>query len=214
MSWFFKSKSVNLTILIVSFLLVFFPYFFESPGLEWFSGKLMTISAVATNFTIVVAVYSQYRRSFRIINTRRKGWPFHIYLLLLMLLTLLFGLGFGVHHVGYRWLMSAVVTPLSSVIYGILAFYMASAGARAFRARSLNAALLLIAGFIVLLYQAPLTGAVFPAITPAAIYINETFNMAVSRMFAMSVCVGAMVLGVRMLTGRELSFLGFVEERV
>lgn len=212
MSLFFKSKSVNLTILVVSFLLVFFPYFFNVPGLEWFSGKLMTIAAVSMAFAVVVAVVSQYRRSLRIINDRRKGWPFHVYLLLLMLLTLFFGLGFGVHNVGYRWLLSAIVTPLSSVIYGILAFYMASAGARAFRARSLNASLLLLAGFIVLLDQAPLTGAVFPAIKPVATYINETFNMAVSRMFAMSVCIGAMVLGVRMLTGRELSFLGFVEE--
>lgn len=212
MSWFFRNRSVNLTILVVSFLLVFLPYFFNVPGFEWFAGKLMTIGAIAINFTIVIAVYSQYRRSLRIINVRRKGWPYHIYLMLLMLLTLFFGLAFGEHYVGYRWLLRAVVTPLSSVIYGILAFYMASAGARAFRARSLNAALLLIAGFIVLLYQAPLTGAVFPPIAPAAIYINETFNMAVSRMFAMSVCVGAIVLGVRMLTGRELSFLGFVEE--
>jgi hypothetical protein len=212
MSWFFRSRSVNLTILVVSFLLVFLPYFFSSPGIYWFSGKLMTIGAIASAFTIVVAVYSQYRRSLRIINRRRKGWRYHVYLILLMLLTLFFGLAFGEHYVGYRWLMSAVVTPLSSVIYGILAFYMASAGARAFRARSLHAALLLIAGFIVLLYQAPLTGAVFPAIDPAATYINETFNMAVSRMFMMSVCVGAIVLGVRMLTGRELSFLGFVEE--
>jgi len=212
MSWFFRNRSVNLIVLVVSFLLVFLPYFFNVPGLYWFSGKLMTIAAVTTAFAIVVAVYSQYRRSFRIINARRKGWPFHVYLLLLMLVTLFFGLAFGTNCVGYRWLLMAVVTPLSSVIYGILAFYMASAGARAFRARSLNAVLLLVAGFIVLFYQAPLTGAVFPAIIPVATYLNNTFAMAVSRVFAISVCVGATVLGVRMLTGRELSFLGFVEE--
>lgn len=212
MSMFFKNRSVNLIVLVISFILVFLPYFFNVPELYWLSGKLMTISAVTMNFTIVVAVYSQYRRSLGIINTKRKGWPFHIYLLLLMLVTLFFGLAFGTNHVGYRWLLNAVITPLSSVIYGILAFYMASAGARAFRARNLNAALLLIAGFIVLFYQAPLTGAVFPAIIPAANYLNNTFAMAVSRVFAISVCVGATVLGVRILTGRELSFLGFEEE--
>jgi hypothetical protein len=111
----------------------------------------------------------------------------------------------------YEFLLVSVVTPLSSVIYGILAFYMSSAGARAFRARSPHAALLLLAGFVVLLYQAPLTGAFFPGIEGAATYLTDTFGMSVSRMFSISVSIGAIVLGVRMLTGREIAFLGFGE---
>lgn len=212
MSAFFKSRSAQMTVLVISFLLVFVPYFVNIPALDWFSGKLMTIGAVTNAFTIVIAVYSQYRRSGRFISERRKGWVYHIYLLLLMIFMVFNGLAFGQHVGGYEWLLRAVVTPLSSVIYGILAFYMASAGARAFRARSPHAALLLIAGFVVLLYQAPLTGAFFPGIEPAATYLTNTFGMSVSRMFSISVSIGAIVLGVRMLTGREVAFLGFGEE--
>jgi len=186
-------------LLLARFLLVFVPYFIQFQPLEWFSGKLMTIAAVTNAFTIAIAVYSQYRL-------------YHIYLLLLMIFMIFNGLAFGQHAGGYEWLLMAVVTPLSSVIYGILAFYMASAGARAFRARSAHAALLLIAGLIVLLYQAPLTGAFFPGIEPAATYLTNTFGMSVSRMFSISVCIGAIVLGVRMLTGKEVAFLGFGEE--
>ncbi len=212
MSAFFKSRSAQISVLIISFLLVFVPYFIKFQPLEWFSVKLMTIAAVTNAFTIAIAVYSQYRRSGRFITERRKGWIYHIYLLLLMIFMIFNGLAFGQHEGGYSWLLMAVVTPLSSVIYGILAFYMASAGARAFRARSPHAALLLIAGLIVLLYQAPLTGSVFPGIEPASTYLTNTFGMSVSRMFSISVCIGAIVLGVRMLTGKEVAFLGFGAE--
>jgi hypothetical protein len=202
---------VQMTVLVVSFLLVFIPYFIPWGPLDWFSGKLMTIAAVTNAFTIVIAVYSQFRRSGRFIREKRKGWAYHIYLLALLALMTLSGIIFGQHVGAYEWLLLAVVTPLSSVIYGILAFYMASAGARAFRARSPQAALLLLAGFVVLLYQAPLTGAYFPGIEGAAVYLTDTFGMSVSRMFSISVSIGAIVLGVRMLTGKEVAFLGFGE---
>ncbi len=211
MSSIFKSRSVQMTVLVVSFLLVFIPYFIPWGPLDWFSGKLMTIAAVTNAFTVVIAVYSQFRRSGRFIREKRKGWVFHVYLLGLLAIMTLSGILLGQHVGAYEWLLLAVVTPLSSVIYGILAFYMASAGARAFRARSPQAALLLIAGFIVLLYQAPLTGAVFPGIEGAATYLTDTFGMSVSRMFSISVSIGAIVLGVRMLTGKEVAFLGFSE---
>jgi hypothetical protein len=200
-----------MAVLVVSFLLVFIPYFIPWGPLDWFSGKLMTIAAVTNAFTVVIAVYSQFRRSGRFIREKRRGWVFHIYLLALLAVMTMSGIFLGQHVGAYEWLLLAVVTPLSSVIYGILAFYMASAGARAFRARSPQAALLLLAGFIVLLYQAPLTGAVFPGIEGAATYLTDTFGMSVSRMFSISVSIGAIVLGVRMLTGKEVAFLGFGE---
>ena len=43
----------------------------------------------------------------------------------------------------------------------------------------------------------------------ARLYLTSTFAMAASRMFAMSVTIGAIVLGVRIITGREVSAMGF-----
>jgi hypothetical protein len=89
---------------------------------------------------------------------------------------------------------------------------MASTCARAFRARNLRALMLLATGFIVLLYQAPLTGAVFPGLDPIALYLGGTFAMAAGRMFLISVTVGAMVFAVRVLLGKEMQVLGFGRE--
>jgi len=212
MSWFFKSKQIQLSILVFFFLVGFVPYFFKMPPVEDFANNLTRIAAVVVNFTIVIAVYSQWRRSLRFIREKRKGWAYHIYLLILMSMMIIIGFALGEHHTAYKWLVSTIVTPLSSVFYGILAFYMSSACARAFRARSPKAAFLIIAGCIVLLYQAPLTGAFLPGIEPYSLFLTDNLGMALSRMFAIAIVTGAIILNMRMLLGRELAFLGFARE--
>lgn len=190
----------------------FVPYFLEVPQVYGFANTLTMVSAVVGQFAIVIAIYSQYRRSLRFIRERRKGWVYNIYLLVLMSVMILMGFVVGEHHASYMWLVNSIVAPCSSVVYGILAFYMFSAGARAFRARSLKAALLIIAGITVLLYQAPLTGAYFPGISPYAVFLTEKVGMSLNRMFSIAIITGAIMLNVRMLTGRELAFMGFVGE--
>jgi hypothetical protein len=211
-SWFFKSKQVNLAILVASFLVGFVPYFLEMPQVDSFANTLTMVSAVVGQFAIAISIYSQYRRSLRFIGERRKGWVYNIYLLLLMSVMIVMGFVWGEHHASYMWLVNSIVAPCSSVVYGILAFYMFSAGARAFRARSLKATFLIIAGIIVLLYQAPLTGAYFPGISPYATFLTETVGMSLNRMFNIAIITGAIMLNVRMLTGRELAFMGFIGE--
>jgi len=212
MSWFFKSKQVNLAILVASFLIGFVPYFLKIPQIYEFTVSLTNVASVVGQFTIVIAIYSQYRRSLKFIRERRKGWVYNIYLLALMSLMILMGFTLGEHHATYMWLVNSIVAPCSSVVYGILAFYMFSAGARAFRARSLKASLLIVGGITVLLYQAPLTGSFLPGISPYAVFLSQTVGMSLNRMFAIAIITGAIMLNVRMLTGRELAFLGFARE--
>jgi hypothetical protein len=57
-----------------------------------------------------------------------------------------------------------------------------------------------------------MTGAIFPAIEPIALYFNNTFAMAVSRAMTMGMTVAAIILGVKSLIGREVQFLGFAQE--
>ena len=211
MSEILKNRQLQIGVMILSFLLVFIPYFIESPGLEAASTKLITITAIVNAVTLVLAMYSQIRRGLNIIERRSRGWYFKAWMILSMILMVIFAF-FGRETGPYHWVMYAVINPLSSVNYGILAFYMASTAARAFRARSTQAMLLLATGFIVLLYQAPLTGAYAPWLEPIALYFGDTFGMAAGRMFLISVTVGAIVFGVRVLLGKEPSVLGVSKE--
>ncbi|MGB9622759.1 MAG: hypothetical protein ACPL07_02830 [Candidatus Bathyarchaeia archaeon] len=215
MSAFFRSKEIQLAILILSFLAVFVPYFLNIPSdhpLNVFSTKLILIAGITNAFTLILAVYSQFRRGLSFVRRRARGYIFKIYMMTAIILMLIFWT-MGETTGPYHWVMYAIITPLSSVNYSILVFYMASTGARAFRARNAKAVLLLITGFIVLLYQAPLTGAIFPAINPLGLYFGNTFAMAAGRMFLISVTVGAIVFGVRVLMGKETQVLGFGAEK-
>jgi hypothetical protein len=206
-----KNRQLQIGVMILSFLLVFIPYFIVSPELEAASTKLITITAIVNAVTLVLAMYSQIRRGANIIERRSRGWYFKAWMILSMVLMVIFAF-FGRETGPYHWVMYAVINPLSSVNYGILAFYMASTAARAFRARNTQAMLLLATGFIVLLYQAPLTGAYAPWLEPIALYFGNTFGMAAGRMFLISVTVGAIVFGVRVLLGKEPSVLGVSRE--
>jgi hypothetical protein len=211
MSAILKSRELQLACLILAFLAVFIPYFFSIPSLDWFSNELITITAIVSAFTVALAVYSQFRRGFSFIRRRSRGWIFKAYMLVTLVLMMIFAL-WGQDTGPYAWVMAAVITPLSSVNYSILVFYMASTGARAFRARNAKALLLLITGFIVLLYQAPLTGAFFPQINAPANYIRGTLVTAAATMFLISVTVGAIVFGMRVLMGQEPNVLGIQKE--
>jgi len=212
MSSILKSRELQIALLIIAFLIVFVPYFIPIPSLDWFSNELITITAITSAFTIALAVYSQFRRGFSFINRRSRGWIFKAYMLVTLVLMVIFYVLWGDSTGPYNWVMYSIITPLSSVNYSILVFYMASTGARAFRARNLKALLLLITGFIVLFYQAPLTGAFFPQITVPANYIRGTLVTAASTMFLISVTVGAIVFGMRVLMGKEPNVLGIQQE--
>ena len=206
---FLRQKETSIILIGISFLIVTLSYFFEIPTLAAFSQELVLMVSVLNAMSILLAIYAQTRRSLILVQQRNHGWTYQAYLLVTIYLMAGVGFVFGQQSDSFMWFQLAILNPTGSVIYSSLAFYMASAAARAFRARSAQAALLLIAGCFVLLGQAPITGVYFPILGTMREYLTGTFSLAAARIFAISVTVGATVLGVRILTGNESEAIGF-----
>jgi hypothetical protein len=204
-----RRKETSLILIGISFFLVTGVYFFDIPALGDFSNNLVLMVSVLNAMSILLALYSQTKRSLLLVRQKAHGWPYQLYLVITIYLMTAVGFIYGQSSPQFMWFQYAILNPTGSVIYSILAFYMASACARAFRARSPQAALLLISGIIVLLGQAPLTGVFAPFMGTARAYLTDSFAMAASRVFTMSVTMGAVVLGVRIITGKESAAIGF-----
>jgi hypothetical protein len=173
------------------------------------------------------------------ISDRRAGWGYALVTLIAFLITLSVGLfKIGVHPSeqfatkpwsgdyvsngsAFWWAYQYVYLPLAATMFSLLAFYIASASFRAFRAKNTEALILLTTAFIVLLGQASF-GDSITAFLPALPYgldqdlqfssitsmIMNVFNLAGNRAIMLGIALGVVSLSLKILLGVDRSYLG------
>jgi len=176
------------------------------------------------------------------ISDHGRGWGYSAIVLVAFVATLFVGLGkIGVapspqspDHAWsgqYRqtgsafWFMyQYAFSPLTSTIFALLAFYIASAAFRAFRAKNLEAKLLLGTAFIILLGRTFAGVALTDWIDPAnwdgfryftglrlenlTVYIMAVFNTAGNRAIMIGIALGIVATSLKILIGVDRSYLG------
>ncbi|MBT5020145.1 MAG: hypothetical protein HON04_15540, partial [Planctomicrobium sp.] len=121
----------------------------------------------------------------------------------------------------FWWVYEYVLQPLMTTTFAVLAFYVASAAFRAFRAKNLEATLLLGTAFIVLLGRTYL-GVQLTAWVPDAlsafkidqmiVYIMKIFNTAGNRAIMIGIALGIASTSLKVLLGIDRSYLGSSED--
>jgi len=105
------------------------------------------------------------------------------------------------------WVYDKMFRPLQSTMFSLLAFYIASAAFRAFRARSLEATLLLTAGAVVMLGQVPEGTFVGDTAGRWQAFIMANINAAGQRAIIIGATLGVLATGLRIILGIERSYL-------
>lgn len=108
----------------------------------------------------------------------------------------------------YYWLYDHVFAPANATMFALLAFFIASAAFRAFRARNVEAALLLGAAILVMIGRVPIGRWISPLFPELADWIRDIPNNAGRRAIMAGAALGAIATGLRVILGIERSHLG------
>ncbi|MDH4156789.1 MAG: hypothetical protein OEW00_05890, partial [candidate division Zixibacteria bacterium] len=133
----------------------FIPHFPFNKMNDWFSDWFSIVAA----FAIWLGALNLMKISaLKVINKKSDmGYAMVIIASFLLMAIVGFSEGEDFRDPGtkYDWLYNYVYTPLSATMFALLAFFVASASYRAFRARNFEATLLLLASFFVMLGRVP-----------------------------------------------------------
>jgi hypothetical protein len=108
----------------------------------------------------------------------------------------------------FTWIYDNVFDPCNSTLFALLAFFIASAAFRAFRARNVEAGLLLGSAILVMLGSMPLMSHLWPDFLDIRDWIVDIGNNSGRRAIMIGAALGAIVTGLRIVLGIERAHLG------
>jgi hypothetical protein len=181
---------------------------------DWFSDWFSIIQACA----IILGSLNLMKLSLNKIAKQKTDWGYSVVIVISFLLITVVGLsegeGFRVAGTKFDWLFNYMYIPLSATMFSILAFFVASASYRAFRARNLEATVLLIAAFFVMLGRVPV-GDLISWFMPEgyrfsdlASWIMNYPQSAGQRAIMIGIGLGIVSTSLRVILGIERSHIG------
>ena len=174
-------------------------------------------------FALVLATITLIQTHVNRIQRRTEHWGYSYVVFAGLITMVAIGVPFGPENPVFVWLYTNVQVPMDATMFSLLAFFIASAAYRAFRARSMEATLLLVTALIVMLGNVPVgdlmwnkimswTGLSFFGIenkaSAARGWILDNPNLSARRGIILGVSLGVISQSIRIILGIERSYLG------
>jgi hypothetical protein len=207
------------------------------PAFRAWGEEATTFFSIIAAIAFVLGGGSLLKVHLRKISDRNAGWGYSLVVLGTFFATLAVGLlKIGVspnpafpdkpwagdvqaQGTAFWWAYEYTFKPLTSTMFAMLAFYIASAAFRAFRAKNFEAMLLLGTAFIILLgrtfagyfltswipIDGPFSGL---RIEELSVYIMQVFNTAGNRAIIIGIALGIASTSLKILMGLDRSYLG------
>jgi len=197
---------------IIAFLsgfIMILAFFSANPGVVNFSQNLLTWVTIVGGISLLLGIVSILKVNIKVISERGKDWVFKVILVLFVIGMSISGLIWGIQEkTPFDWLFQNIQSPMMSTMFSILAFFIASAAYRAFRARTIEATILLITSVIVMLGRIPLGQYIWDKLPGCADWIMAYPNLAVQRGIIIGAALGAAAMSLRIILGIERTYMG------
>ncbi|MBI4401841.1 MAG: hypothetical protein HY581_09445 [Nitrospirae bacterium] len=210
----FLRRQLPLLITFVTGLLFATQYYVPHPASERMLTEVTKWLQIIGGFALVLGVTSLFHLHAVKIRRKEPGWGYSFVLYAVMLGTIAVGLWVNGKETvngtatAFGWIYSNVMVPLQGTMFAILAFFIASAAYRSFRARSREAAVLLLAAVVVMMGRVPLGEYLVPLSGDITQWILNVLNASVRRAIYIGVSLGAVALSLKIIFGIERAYLG------
>jgi hypothetical protein len=144
---------------------------------------------------------------------RRPKWGHSLTLIVsfvVFALTGIFAITFRIP--AFMWLndklFNNIQAPLGATMWAMVGFFICSSAYRAFRARNLEATLLLVSGILVMLGRAPIGEAVWSKFPAIGNWLLDIPNTAGQRAIMIGAAIGGFTTALRIIIGVDRAYLG------
>ena len=206
----FWQRTLPVLITFVFGIALVLQYYVPHPASENFLQEISVWNQIIAGFAIILGVGSLLSTHYLKIKHQESGWGYSGVLFVSMFV--MFGSGLWAEGkaegTAFGWLYDYVLVALQGTMFSLLAFFVASAAYRAFRARSLEATILLSAAVIVMAGRVPLGEYLLPGIGQISDWIMNVPNTAAQRGILIGVSLGGIAISIKIIFGIERAYLG------
>jgi cell division protein FtsW (lipid II flippase) len=203
---FFK-RTLPLIITALTGIAFALQYYVPHPSSEKALSEASRWLQIISGFAILLGVFSLCHVHYQRIQSRKEGWGYSLIVYVSMVITLVAGF-WAQDGPALSWIYVNVFSALQATMFSILAFFVASAAYHAFRARTLQATVLLVAATVVMFGRVPLGEALLAGSGLASDWIMSVWNTAARRAILIGISLGAIATSIKIIFGIERGYLG------
>lgn len=189
--------------------LMIIAFFGRGAVVDSVASEALLWQTIVAGFALLLGVVSIVRVHWGRIAGRHRDRFYSAALLICMFVMagsgVFFGIGAGTL---FDTLFETIQAPMMATMFSLLAFFLASAAYRAFRARSIPSTILLITAVLVMLGRIPMGQLIYDNLPAWANWIMIVPSVAVQRGIMIGAALGAASMSLRIILGVERTYLG------
>ena len=180
--------------------------------------EVISWALIITPFALVFSTITLIQTHVIRIRRRTEHWQYSFIIFIGILMMMVIGVPFGPQHPVFEWLFNNIQVPMDATMFSLLAFFIASAAYRAFRARTFEASLLLITALLVMLGNVPVGDLIWNTVfswlpwedgtSGMKQWILDNPNLSARRGIILGISLGVISQSIRIILGIERSYLG------
>ena len=211
-------RQVPLVLCFVFGIVMIFTQFSPHSFSQWTYEEVISWVLIIGPFALVLATVTLIQTHTARIRRRTEHWQYSFVVFAGLITMVLIGVPFGPQDSIFEWLYNNVQLPMDATMFSLLAFFIASAAYRAFRARTFEASLLLLTAMLVMMGNVPIGDHIWNTImswspwtdkvSEARQWILDNPNLSARRGIILGVSLGVISQSIRIILGIERSYLG------